>query len=70
VLIVTDKDVVIHVRAYGSRTAAQKGLFKYMQEQQDYHGRKGLRAVREWIKKHSKQLDFDIIQQDIMGTAG
>lgn len=70
VLIIRDKGMVIHVRAYGSRTAAQKGLFKYMQEHRDYYGRKELRAVRKWIQKHGEKIGFDIVQQDILGTTG
>ena len=70
VLIVTDKGVVVHVRAYCSKSASQQGLFKYMQEHCDYDGKKSLQAVREWIKERDDQLGFDIVQQDILGTAG
>ena len=68
VLIVTDKGAVVHVRAYSSKTAAQKGLFKYLQEDRDYDGRKSLRAVRKWIKEHGENLSVNIVQQDISGT--
>ena len=69
VLIIRDKGVVVHVRAYDSKTAAQESLFKYMQERRDYDGRKSLRAITEWIKKHSVRIGFDIVQQDILETA-
>ena len=68
-LIIRDKGVVVHVRAYGSKSAAQQGLVKYLQEHRDYDGRKSLRAVTEWIKKHSERIGFDIVQQDILETA-
>jgi len=68
VLIIRDRGVVVHVRAYCSKSAAQKGLSKYLQEHRDYDCRKSLRAVREWIKEHGERIGFDIVQQDILET--
>ncbi len=70
VLIVTDRGTVVHVRAYGTKTAAQKGLFKYLRECQDYDGREDLGAVSEWIEEHGERLGVDIVQQDIRGKSG
>jgi len=70
VLIVSDKGTVIHVRAYGTRTAAHKGLFTYLRECHGYDGRKSMRAVSEWIEEHGKRLNVDIVRQDILGTTG
>ena len=70
VLIVTDRGTVVHVRAYGTKTAAEKGLFTYLREHQDYDGREDLGAVSEWIEEHGEHLNIDIVQQDIRGTAG
>ena len=70
VLIVTDKGTVVHVRAYGAKTAAEKGLFKYLREEQDYDGREDLGAVSEWIEEQGEHLNIDIVQQDIRGTTG
>ena len=70
IVIVTDRGTVVHVRAYGTKTAAGKGLFKYLQECHDYDGRKGMRALSEWIEEHGEHLSIDIAQQDIRGTAG
>ena len=70
VLIVTDRGTVVHVRAYGTRTAAAKGLFKYLRECHDYDGRKSMRAISEWIEEHGERLGIDIVQQDIRGTIG
>jgi hypothetical protein len=67
VLIVTDRAAVVHVRAYGAKTAAQKGLFKYLREYQDYDGREDLGAISEWIEEHGEHLGVDIVQQDIWG---
>jgi len=63
VVVVTDKCRVVHVRAYSSKTAAEKGLFKYLRECRDYEGRENLRAVRGWIKEHGEHLRVDIVQQ-------
>jgi len=70
VLIVTDRGTVVHVRAYGAKTAAEKGLFKYLQECQDYDGREDLGAVSEWIEEHGEHLGVDIVQQDARGKIG
>ena len=70
VVIVTDRGTVVHVRAYGTKTAAAKGLFTYMRECHDYDGRKSMRALSEWIEEHGNQLGVDIVQQDIRGKIG
>ncbi|MBC8218079.1 MAG: hypothetical protein H8E73_06400 [Planctomycetes bacterium] len=70
VLIVTDRGTVVHVRAYGSKTAAERGLFRYLLEEQDYDGRKSMGAVSEWIEEQGEHLNVDIVQQDIRGAAG
>ena len=70
VLIVTDRGTVVHVRAYGAKADAEKGLFKYLREEYDYDGRKSLRAVSEWIEEHREHLNVDIVRQDIRGTSG
>jgi len=70
VLIVIDRGTVVHVRAYGAKTAAQKGLFKYLRECQDYDGREDLGAVSEWIEEHGERLGVDIVQQYIRGKIG
>lgn len=70
VLIVTDRGTVIHVRAYGAKTAAEKGLFKYLREHHDYDGQENLGAVSEWIEEHGEHLGVDIVQQDIRGKIG
>jgi len=70
VLIVTDRCTVVHIRAYGAKTGAEKGLFKYLREEQDYDGRKSMGAVSEWIEEQGEHLSVDIVQQDIRGTAG
>ena len=67
VVIVTDRGAVVHVRAYGTKTAARKGLFTYLREYHDYDGRKSMRALSEWIEEHGNQLGVDIVQQDIRG---
>jgi hypothetical protein len=67
VLIVTDRGTVVHIRAYGSKTAAEKGLFKYLREHHDYGGQENLAAVSEWIEEHGEHLGVDIVQQDILG---
>ena len=69
VVIVTDRGSVVHVRAYGTKTTAKKGLFTYLRECQDYDGRKSMRTLSEWIEEHGNQLGIDIVQQDIRGTA-
>jgi len=70
VVIVTDRGTVVHVRAYGTKTAAGKGLFKYLRECHDYDGQENLGAVSEWIEEQGGHLNVDIVQQDIRGTAG
>ena len=70
VLIVTDRGTVVHVRAYGTKAAAEKGLFRYLREHQDYDGQEDLGAVSEWIEEHGERLGIDIVQQDIRGTIG
>ena len=70
VLIVSDKGTAVHVRAYGTKTAAHKGLFTYLRECHDYDGRRNLRAVSEWIEQHGNRLSIDIVRQDIRGTTG
>ena len=69
VVIVTDRGTVVHVRAYGSKTTANKELFKYMREHQDYDGRRNMRALGEWIEEHGNRLGIDIVHQDIRGVA-
>ena len=68
VLIVTDRDTVVYVRAYGTKTAAKKGLFKYLQEEHGYDGRKNMRSVSEWIEREGNQINVDIVRQDILDT--
>jgi hypothetical protein len=67
VLIVTDRAAVVHVRAYGAKTAAEQGLFKYLRENHDYDGRENLGAVSEWIEEKGEHVSVDIVQQDIRG---
>jgi len=69
VVIVTDRGTVVHVRAYGTKTAAKKGLFTYLREYHDYNGRKSMGALSEWIEEQGNQLNVDIVQQDIRGGA-
>ena len=69
VVIVTDRGTVVHVRAYATKAAAAKGLFKYLRENQDYDGRKSMRALSEWIEEHGEHVGIDIVQQDIRGVA-
>jgi hypothetical protein len=69
VVIVTDRSAVVHVRAYGAKSAATKGLFTYLREYHDYDGRKNMGALAEWIEEHGKQLNVDIVQQDIRGLS-
>lgn len=68
VVIVTDRGTVVHVRAYGTKTTANKELFTYMREHQDYDGRKSMRALSEWIEEQGNRLGIDIVQQDIRGV--
>ena len=68
VVIVTDRGTVVHVRAYGTKTAAKKGLFAYLREYHDYDGRKNMGALSEWIEEHGNRLGIDIVQQDIRGV--
>ena len=68
VVIVTDRGTIVHVRAYGTKTAAKKGLFAYLREYYDYDGRRNMRALSEWIEEHGNQLNIDIVQQDIRGV--
>ena len=70
VLIVTDRGTVVHVRAYGAKTATEKGLFEYLRKCQDYDGREDMGAVSEWIEEHGEHLSVDIVQQDIRGETG
>lgn len=69
-VVVTDKCKVIHVRAYGSKTAARDGLFRYLREHRAYDGRENLRAAKGWLRERHEHLSFDIVQQDIGGTTG
>ena len=69
VVIVTDRGTVVHVRAYGIKTAAKKGLFIYLREYHDYDGRRNMRALSEWIEEHGNRVGVDILQQDIRGVA-
>ena len=69
VLVVTGRGTIVHVRAYGTKSAAAKGLFEYMRDCQDYDGRKSMSALSEWIEEHGNQLGVDIVRQDIRGTA-
>jgi len=69
VVIVTDRGTVVHVRAYGTKTAAKKGLFTYLREYHDYDGHRNMRALSEWIEEQGNQLGVDIVQQDIRGVA-
>ena len=70
VLIVIDRGTVVHVRAYSSKTAAEKGLFKYLREHHDYEGKENLAAVSEWIEDQGEHLGVDIVQQDFRGRIG
>lgn len=67
VVIVTDRGTVVHVRPYGTKTAAKKGLFTYLREHYEYNGRKNMRALSEWIEEHGNRLGIDLVQQDIRG---
>ena len=69
VVIITDRGTVVHVRAYGTKTAAKKGLFTFLREDHDYDGRKNMGALSEWIEEQGNQLNVDIVQQDILGIA-
>ena len=69
VVIVTDRGTVVHVRAYGTKTTAKKGLFTYLREYHDYDGRRNMSALSEWIEEQGNQLNVDIVQQDIRGGA-
>jgi len=68
VLIVTDRGTVVYVRGYGTKTAAKKGLFKYLKEEHGYNGRKNIRAVSEWIAEDAEHLNVDIVRQNILDT--
>jgi hypothetical protein len=68
VLIVTDRGTVVYVRTYGTRTAAKKGLLKYLKEEHGYDGRKSISAVSEWIAEEAEHLNVDIVRQDILDT--
>ncbi len=68
VLIVTDRGTVVYVRAYGTRTAAKKGLFRYLQQEHGYEGRKSISAISEWIAEEAEHLNVDIVRQDILDT--
>ena len=70
VLIVIDRGTVVHVRAYSNKTAAEKGLFKYLREHHDYDGQENLAAVSEWIEDQGEHLGVDIVQQDFRGRIG
>ena len=69
VLIVTDRGAVVHVRAYGAKTAMKKGLFRYLRECCGYNGRQNMEAVSEWIEESGERLGIDIVQQDIRGKS-
>ena len=69
VLIVTDRGAIVHVRAYCTKTAAKKGLFKYLRQEHGYDGRKNISAVSEWIERSGNKMSVDIVQQDIRGSA-
>ena len=69
VLIVTDRGAVVHVRAYGAKTAMKKGLFRYLRECCGYDGRENMEAVSEWIEESGERLGIDIVQQDIRGKS-
>ena len=69
-VVLTDKCKVVHVRAYGSKTAARNGLFEYLREHRAYDGRETLRAVKGWLKEHDEHLSVNIVQQGIGGRAG
>lgn len=69
VVIVTDRGTVVHVRAYGMKTTAKKGLFTYLREYHDYDGRRNMSALSEWIEEQGNRLGIDIVQQDIRGVA-
>jgi len=68
VLIVTDRGSIVYVRAYGTRTAAKKGLFRYLQQEHGYDGRKSIKAVSEWVAEEAEHLNVDIVRQDILDT--
>ena len=68
VLIITDRSTVILVRAYNSKTAAEKGMFKYLCQEHEYDGRQSMAAVSEWIEEQGEHLGVDIVQQDIWDT--
>ena len=67
-IIVTDGGTVVYVRAYETKTAAKKGLFKYLKEEHGYEGRKSIRAVSEWITEDAEHLNVDIVRQNILDT--
>jgi len=67
-IIVTDGGTVVYVRAYDTKTAAKKGLFKYLREEHGYEAHKNISAVSEWIEEHGHRLGVDIVRQDILDT--
>ena len=63
ILAVADRGIVAHVRAYGTKTDAERGLIKYLRKYHSYDGKDNAQAAYQWLKEHDEYLSVDIVQQ-------
>ena len=64
-MAVADRGLIAQVRAYGSKTAAEKGLLEYLQKYHAYNGQGDTDTVWKWLHDHDECLSVEIVSQRV-----
>jgi hypothetical protein len=60
VLVVADKGLIVHAKAFGSKQEAEKALFEYLRCYENYDGPDNITKVHDWLAEHNEQLSVDL----------
>ena len=56
ILAVADRGIIAHVRAYSTKTDAEKGLVKYLRKYHSYDGQDNVQSAYQWLRDHDEYL--------------
>ncbi|MCP4707033.1 MAG: hypothetical protein GY869_00280 [Planctomycetes bacterium] len=67
VLAIADKGIIAHIETFHSKSEAEKGLSKYLQNYEQYKGSNDFEKALQWITEHDERLGVEITCQFIKG---
>ena len=65
VLVVADRGLIVHARAFSSRQGAEKALFEYVRCYENYDGPDDMAKVCDWLAEHDEGLSVDLCSTPI-----